>query len=81
MSYTPRLKEKYSNEIVPVLKEKFNYKSVMEVPKVEKIVISQGIGEAVSDRKLIDAAVEDLTSIAGQQALIIKSKKDVSILN
>ena len=78
MSYTPRLKEKYSNEIVPVLKEKFNYKSVMEVPKVEKIVISQGVGEAVSDRKLIDAAVADLSSIAGQQALMIKSKKDVS---
>ena len=48
MSYTPRLKERYSNEIVPVLKEKFNYKSVMEVPKVEKIVISQGVGEALS---------------------------------
>ena len=78
MSYTPRLKERYSNEIVPVLKEKFNYKSVMEVPKVEKIVISQGVGEAVSDRKLIDAAVADLSSIAGQQALMIKSKKDVS---
>ena len=78
MSYTPRLQEKYNNEVVAVLKEKFNYKSVMEVPQVEKIVISQGVGEAVSDRKLIDAAVADLTAIAGQQALMIKSKKDVS---
>ena len=50
MSYTPRLQDKYRNEVVPVLKEKFNYKSVMEVPKVEKIVISQGVGEAVSDK-------------------------------
>ena len=78
MSYTPRLQDKYRNEVVPVLKEKFNYKSVMEVPKVEKIVISQGVGEAVSDRKLIDAAVSDLSLITGQQALMIKSKKDVS---
>ena len=71
MSYTPRLKEKYTNEIVPVLKEKFQYKSLMEVPKVEKIVISQGVGEAVSDRKLIENAVNDLTEIAGQKALIV----------
>ena len=78
MSYTPRLKEKYTNEIVPVMKEKFQYKSLMEVPKVEKIVISQGVGEAVSDRKLIENAVNDLTEIAGQKALIVNSKKDVS---
>ena len=78
MSYTPRLQEKYNNEVVAVLKEKFNYKSVMEVPQVEKIVISQGVGEAVSDRKLIENAVNDLTEIAGQKALIVNSKKDVS---
>ena len=78
MSYTPRLKEKYSKEIVHSLKEKFNYKSLMEVPKVEKIVISQGVGEAVSDRKLIENAVADLSSITGQKALIVNSKKDVS---
>ena len=78
MSYTPRLKEKYTNEIVPVMKEKFQYKSLMEVPKVKKIVISQGVGEAVSDRKLIENAVNDLTEIAGQKALIVNSKKDVS---
>ena len=77
MSYTPRLKDKYTNEIVPALRDKFNYKSLMEVPKVEKIVISQGVGEAVSDRKLIENAA-DLSSIAGQKALIVNSKKDVS---
>ena len=78
MSYSPRLKEKYTKEIVPVLKEKFKYKSIMEVPMVEKIVISQGVGEAVSDRKLIENAVNDLSEIAGQKALIVNSKKDVS---
>ena len=78
MNYTPRLQEKYRNEVVPALQEKFKYKSLMQVPKVEKIVISQGVGEAVTDRKLIDAAIEDLSSIVGQKALIIKSKKDVS---
>lgn len=78
MSYTPRLRDKYMNEIVPVLKEKFKYKSLMEVPMVEKIVISQGVGEAVSDRKLIENAVNDLSEIAGQKALIVNSKKDVS---
>mgnify|MGYP000244398055 CR=1 FL=1 len=78
MSYTPRLKDKYTNEIVPALRDKFNYKSLMEVPKVEKIVISQGVGEAVSDRKLIENAAADLSSIAGQKALIVNSKKDVS---
>ena len=78
MSYTPRLQEKYRNEVVPALQEKFKYKSLMQVPKVEKIVISQGVGEAVTDRKLIDSAIEYLSSIVGQKALIIKSKKDVS---
>ena len=75
MSYSPRLKDKYSNEIVPALKEKFKYKSIMEVPMVEKIVISQGVGEAVADKKLIENAVNDLSEIAGQKALIVNSKK------
>ena len=78
MSYSPRLLDKYNNEVVPALKEKFNYKSVMQVPQVEKIVISQGVGEAVTDKKLIENAIQDLSAIAGQKALIIKSKKDVS---
>ena len=81
MSYTPRLKDKYTNEIVPALRDKFNYKSLMEVPKVEKIVISQGVGEAVSDRKLIENAAADLSSIAGQKALIVNSKKTFLTLN
>ena len=78
MSYTPRLKEKYSAEIIPVLTEKFGYKSMMKVPKLEKIVISQGIGDAVADKKLIDNAIEDLTIIAGQRAIATVSKKDIS---
>jgi large subunit ribosomal protein L5 len=59
MSYQPRLKEKYKNEIVGSLTEKFGYKTVMSVPKIEKIVISQGIGDAVGDKKLIESAVQD----------------------
>ncbi len=78
MSYTPRLKEKYSAEIISELTEKFGYKTVMRVPKLKKIVISQGIGDAVADKKLIDNAVEDLTRIAGQRAVATVSKKDVS---
>jgi large subunit ribosomal protein L5 len=78
MSYKPRLKEKYRNEIVSALKEQFGYKSVMSVPRLEKIVLSQGVGDAVGDKKLVDAAVEDLTLIAGQRAVSTKSKKDIS---
>ncbi len=78
MSYTPRLKEKYSTEIISELTEKFGYKTVMRVPKLKKIVISQGIGDAVADKKLIDNAVEDVTRIAGQRAVATISKKDIS---
>ncbi len=78
MSYTPRLKEKYSTEIISALTEKFGYKTVMRVPKLTKIVLSQGIGDAVADKKLIDNAVEDLTRIAGQRAVATISKKDIS---
>ncbi len=78
MSYTPRLREKYSAEIIPALTEKFGYKSKMEVPKLTKIVISQGIGDAVADKKLVDNAVEDLSRIAGQRAVATISKKDIS---
>lgn len=78
MSYTPRLREMYSAEIIPALTEKFGFTSVMRVPKLEKIVISQGIGEAVADKKLVDSAVEDLTLITGQRAVATISKKDVS---
>jgi len=78
MSYTPRLKEKYSADIISELTEKFGYKTVMRVPKLKKIVISQGIGDAVADKKLIDNAVEDITRIAGQRAVATISKKDIS---
>ena len=75
---TPRLIEKYLKEIVPALKEKFQYKSVMQVPKIEKISINKGIGAAVADKKLIDVGVEELTTITGQKAVATRSKKDIS---
>ena len=78
MSYQPRLRGQYRDEIVPALQKKFEYKSVMEVPRIEKIVISQGVGDAVSDKKLVTNAADDLTLIAGQKVLITNSKKDIS---
>ncbi|MEN9400115.1 MAG: hypothetical protein RL632_1216 [Bacteroidota bacterium] len=78
MSYSPRLKEKYSAEIIPTLTEKFGYKTVMRVPKLQKIVLSQGMGDAVADKKLIESAVADLSKIAGQKAITTISKKDIS---
>jgi large subunit ribosomal protein L5 len=75
---TPRLKEKYVTEIVPSLKEKFQYKSVMQVPKIEKICINKGIGAAVADKKMIDVGVEEISSISGQKAVATRSKKDIS---
>lgn len=76
--YTPRYKNKYKDEVVPALKAKFNYSSVMQVPKLEKIVINQGVGIAVSDKKLIDNAVKEMTTITGQKAVATLSKKDIS---
>lgn len=78
MSYTPRLRDKYRAEIIPALTEKFGYKTVMSVPKLTKIVLSQGIGDAVADKKIVDHAVEDLSRIAGQKAVSTLSKKDIS---
>lgn len=74
----PRLKDKYLNEIVPALKDKFEYKSVMQVPKLVKISINKGIGAAVSDKKLVDVGVEELTTITGQKAVATKAKNSVS---
>jgi large subunit ribosomal protein L5 len=74
----PRLKDKYLQDIVPALKGHFQYKSVMQVPKVTKIVINKGIGAAVSDKKLVDIGVEELTMISGQKAVATISKKAVS---
>lgn len=78
MSYAPRLKSKYREEIVSSLQNKFNYKSPMQVPRLLKICINQGVGSAVSDKKLIDNAVEEMTLITGQKAVSAKSKKDIS---
>jgi large subunit ribosomal protein L5 len=78
MSYTPRLKEKYKKEIVPALKERFKYKSVMQVPKLEKICLNQGVGAATADKKIIDAALAEMSAITGQKAVSTKSKKDIS---
>ncbi|CAN5409633.1 50S ribosomal protein L5 [soil metagenome] len=75
---TPRLKEKYTKEIVPALKEKFQYKSVMQVPKIEKICVNKGIGAAVADKKLVDVGLEEITTITGQKAVPTRSKKDIS---
>lgn len=74
----PRLKEKYTKEIVSQLRDKFQYKSVMQVPKITKIVINKGIGAAVADKKLVDIGVEELTQIAGQKAVATISKKAIS---
>ena len=74
----PRLKEKYLTEIVPALKEKFQYKSIMQVPKLVKISINKGIGEAVADKKLVDVGVEELTTITGQKAVPTIAKNSVS---
>ncbi|HHU57289.1 MAG TPA: 50S ribosomal protein L5 [Bacteroidales bacterium] len=78
MSYTPSLKTKYNDEIVANLKKEFSYKSVMQVPRLEKIVINQGVGAAVADKKLIETSVKELTNITGQQAVPCYSKKDIS---
>ncbi len=76
MSYEPRLRKSYNDKIVAALKEEFGYTSVMQVPKLEKIVLSQGLGAAVADKKVIDYALEEMTAIAGQKAVATISKKD-----
>jgi large subunit ribosomal protein L5 len=78
MEYTPRLKQEYKDRVISALKEEFGYKNVMEVPKLEKIILSRGVGAAVSDKKLIDYAVDELTKITGQKAVSTISKKDVA---
>jgi len=78
MSYQPRLKQEYKDRIMANLKEEFGYTSIMQVPKLEKIVLSRGVGAAVADKKLIDHAVDELTQITGQKAISTLSKKDVA---
>jgi large subunit ribosomal protein L5 len=77
-NYTPRLKGEYEKLVVPALQKQFNYSSSMEVPRIKKICINQGLGIAVSDRKLSEVAVNEMTSIAGQKAVTSKSKKDIA---
>ncbi|WP_044641890.1 50S ribosomal protein L5 [Risungbinella massiliensis] len=72
------LKEHYQNEIAPALQKKFAYKSVMQVPKVEKVIINMGVGEAVQNSKALDSAVEDLTLISGQKPVITRAKKSIA---
>ncbi len=78
MSYVPRLKTKYSEAVVPALMKQFNYTSVMQVPRLVKIAINQGIGDATGDKKLIDNAINEMSTITGQKAISIKAKKSVS---
>ena len=73
-----RLKEKYLNEVAPALRDKFNYSSIMEIPKVDKVVVNMGVGEAVGDGKTLDAAVNDLTAITGQKPIITRAKKSIA---
>ena len=73
-----RLKEKYLNEVVPSLQNKYSYKSVMQVPRLEKIVINMGVGDATGNSKLIEAAVNDLTLIAGQKPVVTKARKSIA---
>jgi large subunit ribosomal protein L5 len=78
MNYVPRLRKMYEDEIVPKLQEQFQYKSSMQVPQITKICLNQGLGKAVADKKMVDVAVEEMSSIAGQRAVPTMSTKDVS---
>jgi len=78
MEYVPALKKRYKEQIAPALKNEFGYKSVMQVPKLEKICINQGIGDSVADKRLIDNALQQVTMITGQKAIAAYSKKDIS---
>src|SRR3954470_13289053 len=77
-NYTPRLAEKYRNEVVPALMKRFTYKSVMQAPRLQKICLNRGVNGAVTDKKLVDVAVDELTTISGQRAVSTVSKKDIS---
>ena len=75
---TTTLKNQYKEQIIPALQKQFGYTSVMQVPKIEKIVLNQGLGDAVADKKIIDQAIEEMTAISGQKAVATLSKKDIS---
>jgi large subunit ribosomal protein L5 len=76
--YTPRLADKYKNEVVPALVKKFSYTTMMQAPRLEKICLNRGVNGAVTDKKLVDIALDELTTIAGQKAVATMSKKDIS---
>ncbi len=76
--YIPELKKKYREEIIPALMKEFGYSTVMQVPRLEKIVISQGVGDAIADKKILEAGLKEITDIAGQKAVATYSKKDIS---
>ena len=78
MEYVPRLKDKYDKEIVPALKQQFQYKNTMQVPKLVKISLNQGIGGAIADKKMIETGIEEMSMITGQKSVQTKSKKDIS---
>lgn len=78
MSYVPRLQTQYAEEIVPSLKERFEYKSVMQVPRITKICLNQGLGKAIADKKIVEYATDEMTRVAGQKAVQTMSTKDVS---
>ncbi|MCE2846236.1 MAG: 50S ribosomal protein L5 [Sphingobacteriales bacterium] len=78
MNYEPRLKTKYRSEMVKSLLDKFQYKSIMQVPRLTKICINQGLGDAVSDKKIIESAITEMSTITGQKAVATKSRKDIS---
>src|SRR5688572_11845617 len=77
-TYTPRLADKYKQEVIPALMKKFGYKSIMQAPKLEKICLNRGVNGAVTDKKLVDVAVDELTTVSGQKAVATFSKKDIS---
>ena len=78
MSYAPRLKQKYREEVAPALKEEFGYKSVMQIPRLLKICINQGVGDATQDKKLVDVAVDQMSQIAGQRAVPTIARQSIS---
>jgi len=78
MAYTPRLKSKYKDEIIPALQKKFGYKSPMQVPRLIKIAMNQGVGAAVADKKILEAALAEMKLITGQKPIATISKKDIS---
>ena len=78
VKYTPRLADKYKKEVVPALMKKFGYKNVMQAPKLEKICVNRGVNGAVTDKKIVETSVEELSNITGQKAVATMSKKDIS---